>query len=63
MVWAGGYAEAEGMYEFSIYVELQQDDSSIGDPAIVMRTPSDPARVSIAVARIPIDEVDKIMSG
>jgi len=62
-IWAGGYANVGEMYEFSVYVELEEEEPGIDRAPIVMRTPANPARVSIAVARIPVEDVTRIVSG
>lgn len=58
-IWAGGYGRVDGNYVFSILVEIAQE-GQVGDVVVFTRAPADPSRISIAVASIPIDDVESI---
>ena len=54
-VWADGYQEIDGHYVFGVLVTSSEPPHS--GILITGRTPSDPSRVIIALARIRIDTV------
>lgn len=58
-VWASSYSEADGYYVFQVLV---RSDGEPADVLVTARTPSDPSRFIIALARIPIAQVAKILS-
>jgi len=60
-VWADGYQEIDGHYTFGILIDAEHD---LSDTALVTnRTPSDPERVVVSVARIPVAAVKEISGG
>ena len=59
-VWADGCQEIDGFYVFGVLVDAETDPG--GNVMVTNRTPSNPARVVIALARFPIDEVADISS-
>lgn len=58
-IWAGGYSKRDGNYVFDIYVEATEEEQGQG-VVITGLTPAHPERVTIAVASIPIDDVQEI---
>ena len=60
-VWADGYSETEGWYEFTVLVDA--DASEQEQLEIVGRTPSNPGRVLVTVARVPQQIVTSIRGG
>ncbi|MET8545102.1 hypothetical protein ABZW03_31325 [Kitasatospora sp. NPDC004799] len=54
-LWADGYTEDEGAYLFSLLVRATEAEQAELD--VTARTPADPSRVAITVARIPLSEV------
>lgn len=59
-VWADGYQEEDGVYSFGVLVDVEGE---VSDGILVTnRTPSNPARVIIALAQFPVSAVAKIRS-
>ena len=61
-VWADGYQELDGDYVFGVLVDAEEA-SDIDSLDIAGRTPSNPLRVIVALARFRIDDVAEITSG
>jgi hypothetical protein len=60
-VWADGYQEIDRHYTFGILMDAETD---LPESALVTNvTPSDPSRVVVSVARLPIDAVGDISGG
>jgi hypothetical protein len=57
---ADGYSEADGAGVFSVLVDAEESEQEHLE--IAGRTPSNPHRVLIVVARFPVDTVTKILS-
>lgn len=60
-LWADGYSEADGWYEFTILADTE--DSEQQQLEIAGRTPSNPRRVLATVARVPTEIVASIRGG
>lgn len=60
-VWADGYQEIDGHYVFGGLVKT--DEPPHEGLLVTNRTPSDPTRIGIASARIPIDVVADVHGG
>jgi hypothetical protein len=57
-VWADSYSEADGFYVFGVVVDVEKQPA---DHVLVSaRTPSNPARMVVAVARFPVGSVSDI---
>jgi hypothetical protein len=57
-VWADAYSEADGFYVFGVLVDVANEPA---DHVLVSaRTPSNPARMEVAVARFPVGVVSDI---
>ncbi|MDH6706846.1 hypothetical protein P3T27_003573 [Kitasatospora sp. MAA19] len=50
-LWADGYGVEDGAYLFSVLARATQEEQRQVD--VVARTPADPQRVGVAVARFP----------
>lgn len=61
-IWADGFSEVHGEYVFSVLVDREPDEPGLAAVEIVARTPSNPNRVDIVVARIPRAAVGEIVS-
>ena len=59
-VWADGYTEEADSFVFSALVDATETEQANLD--ITARTPSNPERVIIVIARFPTDSVDSILS-
>jgi hypothetical protein len=60
-VWADDYQELGDYYDFGIHVDVE---GNLGATLVVTsRTPSDPSRVIISLARFPKVAVAKIRGG
>jgi hypothetical protein len=60
-VWADGYSETEGWYEFTVLADAEESEQQ--QLEIASRTPSNPLRVLVTVARIPHEIVASIRGG
>ena len=60
-VWADGYQELDGHYDFGVLVDLAGEPSD--SLVITNRTPSDQDRVVISLARFPTAAVHQISGG
>ena len=60
-IWADGYSEADGWYEFTVLADAE--DSEQQQLEIAGRTPSNPRRVLVTVARVPQEIVASIRGG
>jgi hypothetical protein len=60
-VWADGFQEIDGNYDFGLLIEADGDLPDTAD--ITNRTPSDPKRVVVSVARLPMQAVRDIDGG
>jgi hypothetical protein len=56
-LWADGFEEVAGEYVFGNLVDATPDEQTLPHVEVTNRTPSNPARVVVTVARIPIDAV------
>lgn len=60
-IWADGYQEIDGHYDFGILIDAGDD---LPDTALVTnRTPADPRRIVVSVARVPVVAVKSISGG
>jgi hypothetical protein len=59
-VWSDGYSEVDDDFIFGALVDASPEEQSALD--VTSRTPSNPLRVVIAVARFPSSAVQKIRS-
>jgi hypothetical protein len=59
-VWADSYSEEDRDYVFSALVDASQDEQGYPDIEITNRTPSNPDRVVVTVARFPRSAVQSI---
>jgi len=59
-VWSGCYGEADGYYTFEILADAAPEEQADDDLVIAGRTPSNPERILLTVARIPIGLVATI---
>lgn len=59
-VWAGAVGEDNGNYVFDVYVEATDVEQKENGMVITANTPANPKRVMIAVASIPIEEVEDV---
>lgn len=59
-IWALGYSEVDGNYVFDVYLEATEAEQKDRDLVITAHTPADPEKVMVAVASIPVDEVEDI---
>jgi hypothetical protein len=61
-VWADGFQELDGFYVFGVLVDVdsEPDRTSV---LVLNRTPANPARVIIALARFPVSAVAEIQGG
>lgn len=57
-LWADGYSIEAGTYVFSLLVRASPEDQAELD--VTARTPSDPDRVGVAVARISLAAVQEL---
>ncbi|MFD8594992.1 hypothetical protein ACFV1L_08320 [Kitasatospora sp. NPDC059646] len=57
-LWADAYTTDEGAYVFSALVRATEAEQAELD--VTARTPADPSRVAIAVARVPLTEVKNL---
>jgi hypothetical protein len=57
-VWADGYQELDGQYVFGVLATSPEPPHA--SILVTGRTPTDPSRVIIALARIPIDTVAEL---
>ncbi|MGW2349030.1 hypothetical protein [Actinacidiphila glaucinigra] len=57
-LWADGYSHVRGEYVFSNLVRLSVRDQAHAD--VTARTPADPERVMVAVARIAAESVTAV---
>jgi len=60
-VWADGYQEIDGAYVFGVLVDAEPDE--IEHLLVTGRTPSDPTRAIIGLARFPVELVEDIHGG
>jgi hypothetical protein len=61
-VWADGYSQVGDQHIFTILVELAQSEPGLLFAEIADHTPSDPSRVSIVTARVPVASVESMKS-
>ena len=59
-IWADSYGEEDGAYVFGVLANVPQPEQERLD--INARTPSDPERVVVTLARIPSELVEMIRS-
>lgn len=59
-VWADGYETVEAHHDFGLLIDTEGAPLSM---PISSRTPSDPHRVVVSVARFPVAAVSKIRGG
>ncbi|MBD0692027.1 hypothetical protein [Streptomyces sp. CBMA123] len=57
-LWADGYGIEDGAYEFSVLVRATEEEQ--GGAEVVARTPADPGRVMVAVARLATASVQDV---
>ena len=62
-VWADSYSAEDRDYVFSALVDASLEEQGYPDIEITNRTPSNPERVVVTVARFPRSEVASIASG
>jgi hypothetical protein len=60
-VWADGYQELDGYYVFGVLADADAE-SEIDGLDVTGRTPSNPLRVIVTLARFRVDEVAQIAS-
>ena len=60
-VWADAYQELAGFYVFGVLADV--DEPMQKDLLITGRTPTDPKRVIVGLARFPVDGVRNIHGG
>jgi hypothetical protein len=60
-VWADGYQEIDGYYDFGTLIDLDGGET-VEAALIASRTPSNPARVIVSIARLPVAAVQTIRS-
>jgi hypothetical protein len=60
-VWDDGYQEVDGSYVFGALADVYQPMQN--DLLITGRTPTDPRRVIVGLARFPVDAVRGIRGG
>lgn len=60
-IWADAYSETEGWYEFCVLADAEEVEQS--GLEITGRTPSNPRRVIVTVARVPQELVSSIRGG
>jgi hypothetical protein len=61
-IWADAYGEKNGHYTFEILADATPEERADPDLVIDAETPSNPERILITVARIPIDLVANVYS-
>lgn len=62
ILWADGYARRGTEYVFGVLVDANDDEQESDSVEILTRTPSNPLRVELCVARIPMTAVASISS-
>ena len=60
---ADAYGEVNGHYVFEVLVSAPEEEQALDRVIVTATTPSDPERVMIAVAAIPVDEVQDVSTG
>lgn len=61
-IWAMSYGETDGHYHFKILVDASEQEQADDELVIVGRTPTNPERILITTARIPVSAVKEIHS-
>jgi len=61
-VWADSFSEDDGNYVFGALVDASRDEQEYPNIEITNRTPSNPDRVVVTVARFPCSAVASIAS-
>lgn len=59
-VWATGFEVFEGVYSFGVLVTADEEPPTV---LVTNRTPADPTRFIVALARFPVEAVENIISG
>ena len=62
VLWADGYTQRGAEYVFGVLVDASNEEQESDSVEILARTPSNPARVELCVARIPVAAVASISS-